>query len=212
MYTEPLTSDTGHDGDAVYWDHRFQRSVIQLLPGDYQVVNNAQMMVTILGSCVAACIRDKYNSIGGMNHFMLPGDSKISARPRWDNLDSAAARYGDLAMEKLINNIIKLGGRRENLEAKIFGGANMFNGGLNTDIGLQNVQFVNEYLEVEKIKITSMDTGGDNARKVYYIPQTGEVYLKRIDRSKNNTIQLRESQYLKQAKAARTIAEISFFD
>jgi chemotaxis protein CheD len=212
MYSETSISDNGPDSDAVYWDHRFQRRVIKLLPGDFEVVNNGQMMVTILGSCVSACIRDKIQSIGGMNHFLLPGDQKTSARPHWDYLDSAAARYGDLAMEKLINNIIKLGGKRENLEAKVFGGANMFNSGISTNIGEQNVQFVKEYLDIEKINIMGMDTGGDNARKIYYIPQTGEVFLKRIDRSNNNTIQLRESQYLKQAKATRTTAEISFFD
>jgi chemotaxis protein CheD len=205
-------SDNGSGGEAVYWDHRFQRYAIKLLPGDFEVVNNDQMLVTVLGSCVAACVRDSRQLIGGMNHFLLPTDKKIPLRPGYNNLDTAAARYGDLAMEKLINEIIKLGGIRENLEAKIFGGANMFNGGMTTDIGAQNVEFVKDYLEFEKIKVVSMDTGGNNARKVYYIPKTGEVFLKRIDNVKNNTIQLRETQYMKQAKAARTTAQISFFE
>lgn len=205
-------SDNGSGGEAVYWDHRFKRHAIKLLPGDFEVVNNKQMLVTVLGSCVAACIRDRHQQIGGMNHFLLPTDKKTSVQPRWDNLDSAAARYGDLAMEKLINNIIKLGGRRENLEAKIFGGANMFNGGLSTDIGAQNVLFVKEYLEIEKINLIGIDTGGEYARKIYYIPETGEVFLKRIERFKNNTIQLRETQYLKQARVARTTAQVSYFD
>ena len=114
-------------------------------------------------------------------------------------------------MEQLINKIISMGGKREYLEAKIFGGGRMFDSGM-SDIGTQNIEFVKEYLKTESIKIIKRDTGGDHARKVYYIPSTGEVFLKRINRINNNTIELRERKYLKQAKTTRTTAEISFFE
>ena len=202
-------ADTSISNEAIYWDHRFQRHTIKLLPGDFDVVSGAEMMVTVLGSCVAACIRDSKNLIGGMNHFLLPTDTKIKQPQQWHNYDLSATRYGDLAMEQLINKIIGMGGRRENLEAKIFGGGKMFNSGL-SDIGTQNIEFVKEYLKTEGIKIIKRDTGGDHARKVYYIPSTGEVFLKRINRINNNTIELRERKYLKQAKTTRTTAEISY--
>ena len=204
-------ADTSISNEAIYWDHRFQRQTIKLLPGDFDVVSGAEMMVTVLGSCVAACIRDSKNHIGGMNHFLLPTDTKIQKNQQWHDYDLSATRYGDFAMERLINEIISMGGRREYLEAKIFGGGRMFDSGM-SDIVTQNIGFVKEYLKTEGIKIIKRDTGGDHARKVYYIPSTGEVFLKRINRMNNNTIELRERKYLKQAKNTRTTADISFFE
>ena len=204
--------DTSVSNEAIYWDHRFGRNAIKLLPGDFDVTCGEEMMVTVLGSCVAACIRDTKNLIGGMNHFLLPTDTKTKLKQpmAWHNYDLAVTRYGDFAMEQLINKIIKMGGKREHLEAKIFGGGKMFANGM-SDIGLQNIQFVKEYLKTEGIKIVKSDTGGEYARKVYYIPVTGDVFLKRINRINNNTIELREVKYLKRAKTARTTAIISYF-
>ena len=204
-------ADTSVSNESKYWDPRFERHTIKLLPGDFDVISGEEMMVTVLGSCIAACIRDKDSHIGGMNHFLLPTDTKIKKSNQWHNYDSSVTRYGDFAMEVLINRIIAMGGKRPNLEAKIFGGARMFNTSL-SDVGAQNIEFVQEYLKTESIKVVSRDTGGENARKVYYIPSTGEVFLKRINRVNNNTIELREMRYLKQAKSTRTTAEISFFE
>jgi chemotaxis protein CheD len=204
-------SDTSIADEAHYWDHRFQRQTIKLLPGDFDVVNGKQMLVTVLGSCIAACIRDKKKLIGGMNHFLLPTDRKIKSPGQILDYDNAATRYGDLAMERLINDIIARGGIRENFETKIFGGARMFNSGM-SDVGSQNIEFVKAYLKTEGIRISKEDVGGDHARKVYYIPSTGDVFLKRINKVKNNTIELRELSYLKQAKSSRTTAQIEFFD
>jgi chemotaxis protein CheD len=107
-----MTSRLGqvHSRNDAYWDHRFQRQTIKLLPGDYDVVSDSEMLVTVLGSCVAACIRDKGLRIGGMNHFLLPTDRKNPKQPHWYDQDSAAARYGDFAMELLINKIIAMRG------------------------------------------------------------------------------------------------------
>lgn len=174
------------------------------------MVSGEEMLVTVLGSCVAACIRDTKSSVGGMNHFLLPTEKKNINAQNWHDYESEATRYGDLAMEQLINKIISAGGKRENLEAKIFGGARMFTSTL-SDIGAQNIAFVNEYLKTEKIKVVKKDIAGTNARKVYYIPSTGKVYLKRITRTNNNTIEIREQEYLDEAKHARTSADISFF-
>ena len=204
-------SDVTVKDEQLYWDHRFKRHAIKLLPGDFEVVDGDQMLVTVLGSCIAACIRDNKNGIGGMNHFLLPTEKINGRAKRYLDYESEATRYGDLAMEQLINKIIAMGGKRENLEAKIFGGAKMFTASL-SDIGSQNIAFVTEYLKIEKILVAKNDTAGINARKVYYIPATGDVFLKRITRTNNNTIELRERQYMSEANAARTTAQISFFD
>lgn len=202
-------SDTAIEDESRYWDHRFQRNTIKLLPGDFDVVSGAEMLVTVLGSCVAACIRDTKSGIGGMNHFLLPSMAVNKGR-HWDDYDSAATRYGDLAMEYLINKIVQLGGQRENLEAKVFGGARMFKTSF-SDIGLQNIEFVNDYLKTERIRVVSSNTGSTFARKIYYIPSTGDVYLKRITHISNNTILERERNYFEEAQKARTTAEVSFF-
>ena len=204
-------SDVTVRDEQLYWDHRFKRHTIKLLPGDFDVVDGQEMLVTVLGSCVAACIRDVRSGIGGMNHFLLPSEKNKNNNQSWNDYNSEATRYGDLAMEQLINKIIGMGGKRENLEAKIFGGARMFTTTL-SDIGTQNIQFVTQYLKTEKIKVVSEDTAGVHARKVYYIPATGDVFLKRITRTNNNTIEDRERNYLKEVKQTRTSAEISFFD
>ena len=103
-----------------YWDKTHDTFAAKILPGEYYVTANNEAIVTVLGSCVSACIRDKVFGIGGMNHFMLPINKNMS------DIDIAAmsnaGRYGNFAMEKMINDILKNGGTRENLEVKIFGG------------------------------------------------------------------------------------------
>ncbi|MBT6456115.1 MAG: chemoreceptor glutamine deamidase CheD [Gammaproteobacteria bacterium] len=202
-------TDVTVSDEPLYWDHRFKRHTIKLLPGDFDVVNGEEMLVTVLGSCVAACIRDTKSGIGGMNHFLLPSEKNKKSKA-WNDYDSAATRYGDLAMEQLINKIVALGGKRENFEAKIFGGARMFATSF-SDIGGKNIEFVTHYLKTERIRVASNDTAGNHARKVYYIPSSGDVFLKRITKTNNDTIQNREKKYLKEARKARTTADISFF-
>jgi len=111
-----------------------------------------------------------------MNHFMLPASASSDSWKAADN--SASARYGNVAMEHLINNILKNGGKRQNLEAKIFGGgriiANM------TDVGMRNIAFARDYLETEGMKVTSEDVGDTFPRMVVYFPATGKVRVKRL--------------------------------
>lgn len=169
------------------------------------------MLVTVLGSCVAACIRDPRKGIGGMNHFLLPIQNKPKKLKPWpESYLNDDARYGDLAMELLINDIIKRGGQRQYLEAKIFGGAQMFESRM--EIGQRNVAFVREYLTFESIAIRSHDVNGIYGRKVYFIPETGDVYVKRINSLHNRTIEEREENYLRDAQKEKTDAIINFFN
>src|SRR3954470_4591854 len=112
-----------HFATNVYYDRTFDCDAAKILPGEYYYTGKDMLIVTVLGSCVSACIRDRVSGIGGMNHFMLP-DGGDASNP----LISASARYGTYAMEVLINELLKSGARRENLEAKVFGGGNVLRG------------------------------------------------------------------------------------
>lgn len=198
-----------NDAKNTYWDGRFKRNTVKLLPGEYHSTTGAEMLVTVLGSCVAACIRDVRSGIGGMNHFLLPEQRNSQGQNFAESYDSSVTRYGDLAMEMLINDIIGRGGDRKYFEAKVFGGAQMFQSSM--QIGQRNIEFVKEYLQVEAIPICSQDVAGTQGRKVYYIPETGEIFLKRIVSLHNNTIEQREAKYLRKARETKTEAEIDFF-
>ena len=198
-----------------YWDNRFKRTAVTLLPGDFYAGLDDNVLVTVLGSCIAVCLYETELKIGGMNHFMLPqavGDG-LSNKNILNNKSlvftyqySKAARYGHAAMELLINEIIKLGGHRKNLIAKVFGGSsmsNIVNGEANNtlssstlNIGQKNIAFVHDYLAIENIPIVSKDLGGHQARKVYFMAAKNEVYVKTINNHDNKTIIQREQTYL----------------
>lgn len=174
------------------WHNSFETVAARLLPGEYFVTSSDEAIYTTLGSCISACIRDRVSGIGGMNHFMLPASASSDSWKAADN--SASARYGNVAMEHLINNILKNGGKRQNLEAKIFGGgriiANM------TDVGLRNITFARDYLQTEGLKVISEDVGDTFPRMVVYFPATGKVRVKRMRSLHNNTIIELETKYL----------------
>ncbi len=174
------------------WHNSFETVAARLLPGEYFVTSSDEAIYTTLGSCISACIRDRVSGIGGMNHFMLPASTSSDNWKAEGN--SASARYGNVAMEHLINNILKNGGKRQNLEVKIFGGgriiANM------TDVGLRNIAFARDYLQTEGLKVISEDVGDTFPRMVVYFPATGKVRVKRIRSLHNNTIVELETNYL----------------
>ena len=151
-------------------DWRRSTQSVRVLPGEAYVTAQAgEMIVTVLGSCVAACIRNPATGFGGLNHFMLPeSDSGI-----WNGA-SAALRYGNYAMEVLINEVLKAGCRRQDLEIKLFGGADLTDGP--TLIGSSNVSFVLDYLKAEDLVIASADLGGCYGRRIHYTPSTGVVH------------------------------------
>lgn len=178
-----------HFASNVYYDRSFDCDAAKILPGEYYFTHKDMMIVTVLGSCVSACIRDRVSGIGGMNHFMLPdsgdGDSPVSA----------SMRYGTFAMEILINDILKSGARRENLEAKVFGGGNVLRGFVAINVGERNASFVKEYLKAENIRVIAEDLNDVWPRKVYFFPRTGKVLVKKLRQLHNNTLVNREQDY-----------------
>lgn len=177
-----------------YWDPIQNVEVVRILAGEYYVTHCQEMITTVLGSCVSVCVRDKVVNIGGMNHFMLPEENRSNGGNGGHRGLSADAAYGSYAMERLINCILKYGGRRENLEIKIFGGGRII-GGM-TDIGLQNIAFIRAYLQTEGLKVVAEDVGGDLPRRMAYLPATGKVLVKKLRNIRNETIIKQETAYL----------------
>ena len=175
------------NGNRNYFDEKENIKVVKIISGEWYVSNNSEMLSTILGSCVSACIRDKVRKIGGMNHFMLPGDDATV------NNNSSSARYGVFAMEMLINGILKLGGQRERFEIKVFGGGNVTNS--SARIGSKNAVFIREYLAREGFDIVSEDLEGDFPRRVHYYPETGKVMVHKLKRKEDMIIIEEENRY-----------------
>lgn len=173
-----------------YFDRHFQRQARKILPGEFYSTGQDEVIVTVLGSCVAACLMDPVCLVGGMNHFMLPALAGALPDDRF-----SSARYGVAAMEFLINDMFHQGGQRSRLVAKVFGGGNVMNG--HGEIGGQNIQFIRSYLEKEDIPIWAEDLGGVCPRKIYFFPRTGQVLVKQMNRLNNDTLTRRETVYLK---------------
>ena len=183
-----------------YWDSGRGSVVAKVLPGEFYVSKNNELISTVLGSCIAACVYDEVLGIGGMNHFMLPQNNEFSSEAWGNNPVTSASRYGNWAMEYLINAILKRGGEKKNFEVKVFGGGQMM--AKMTDIGQKNIIFVYQYLAEETLKIEASDVGDIYARKVLFFPDTGSVKVRRIKNVKNDTIIRREDEYNEQVKVA----------
>lgn len=192
-----------------YWDKTSNKHVAKILPGEYYVTVNDELITTVLGSCVSACIRDPKFGIGGMNHFMLPIDKRDDASSWGSNTISAATRYGNFAMEHLINGILKNGGVRKNLEVKIFGGGRII--GKMTDVGVNNINFVREYIDNEALNLVAENVGDIFPRKIMYDPKTGKVKMKKIRSLHNDTIISREDRYLHELDDKPVVGEIDLF-
>lgn len=153
-----------------YYDRTFNKQAVKILPGEYHATDSDTMIVTVLGSCVSVCIRDRVSGIGGMNHYMLPGEAGTAGSP--------SPRYGTHAMELLIDHLLQLGGRLPYLEAKVFGAGRVINGV--TDVGERNAEFALRYLEKREIPVTAVDVGDIYPRKVYFAPATGRAFVRQI--------------------------------
>ncbi len=189
--------------------HNPQGQVIaKLLPGDFYVTCQDEVLDTVLGSCVSACIRNPKLGIGGMNHFMLPRPSG-NGHDTWDNKAGAATRYGSASMEQLINRILKAGGTRGDLEVKIFGGGRVLK--TLTDVGDHNVQFVREFLKQEGLRVTSEDVGDTCPRHVQYFPMSGRVRVRHLTSSHGKDVASHEQQYLKGLEKKPVAGEIDLF-
>jgi chemotaxis protein CheD len=192
-----------------YWDQEHACYAARLLPGEYYVTAHSEVVCTVLGSCVSACIRDPRINVGGMNHFMLPLDAS-NGSSAWGAAVSAATRYGNVAMERLINDILKLGGRRENLEIKLVGGGRVL-AEMTTDIGARNIDFVCQYVRDEGFKVLSEDLGDVYARRVMYFPQTGRMRVRQLVSGRDPNLATRERQYMEQLDAKPVEGEIELF-
>lgn len=190
----------------VYFDTRFGVQAAKLLPGEYYVTDDDMLLVTVLGSCVAACIRDRRSGTGGMNHFMLP-----EAGQEASILLSSSARYGSYAMELLINELMKIGAQRSQLEAKVFGGGNVLPGMSASNVGARNARFVDEFLAKERIPVVARDLNDIYPRKVYFFPASGRVLVKRLRTLHNDTILRREREYTSRLKHADLAGAVELF-
>ena len=190
----------------VYFDRTFDCDAAKILPGEYFFTPKDMLIVTVLGSCVSACIRDRVSGIGGMNHFMLPYSGTDIDSPV-----SASMRYGTYSREVLINELLKAGARRENLEAKVFGGGNVLRGFIAINVGERNAQFVREYLKMEQIRVLAEDLNDIHPRKVYYFPRSGKVLVKKLKQLNNNTLVNREQDYASRLQSAPISGDVDLF-
>lgn len=190
-----------------FWDPAQACMTAKLLPGEFYVSAQDEMISTVLGSCVSACIRDRRLCIGGMNHFMLP--EPVGERDGWSATVGRAARYGNDAMEQLINAIFKLGGRREDLEVKIFGGGRVL--AQMTDIGRRNIAFVRRYLDAEKLTLSAEDVGDVHPRQVQFFPRSGRVRTRLLHGLQQSRLVDSEQHYLKRLANDPIKGEVELF-
>ena len=190
---------------SFYWyDTQFRCEAVKVLPGEYFVDREDLMIMTTLGSCIAACLWDRRARVGGLNHFLLPDGSTSGG--------GDSGRYGAYAMELLINELIKLGATRSTLEAKVFGGGRII-GGLETmAIGERNTRFVLDYLQTEHIPVVSKDVLDVYPRKVCFLPASGKAMVKRLSSTAAEALATEERAAKRQlAPAASAGGSIDLF-
>jgi chemotaxis protein CheD len=198
----------GFDKIRRSWDKIENIYSAKILPGEYFVTKEHEAIVTVLGSCVSACVRDRVAGVGGMNHFMLPisrGDFDIGEHKSI----TEANRYGNYAMEHLINDVLKHGGSKQNLEIKVIGGGRIMNQMAN--IGWYNIGFTYDYLFTEGYDVLSQDIGDIFPRKVVYYPMTGRVRVKKLQSLHDATIVKEEKKYLTSIDNASVEGDIELF-
>lgn len=186
-----------------FQDRQFGVEAVKLLPGEYYATAEDLMLVTVLGSCVSACMRDPAAGVGGMNHFMLPENERGSG--------ALSARYGSYAMEVLVNDLMKLGARRERLETKLFGGGAVLKGLTVTNIGERNIEFVRAYLAAERIKIVAEDLGDICPRKIHFFPHNGRVLVKRLAPAQSRAELSQERAYSSRLQQQPVSGDIELF-
>lgn len=191
---------------ARYFDREMQVDSVKILPGQYYAAAGTGSISTVLGSCVSTCLWDPVARIGGMNHFMLPGDPGSAASP-W----GVSARFGVYAMDVLINEMVHLGADRRRLVAKAFGGAQVLQGFDTLDVGAMNSEFVLNFLREEGIELLAQDLLGDCPRKLHFFPATGKVQLKRLHLQQGDAVQRQERDYLMRLAGGIQAGEVEIF-
>jgi chemotaxis protein CheD len=197
----------GYEHIKRYWDHHHAGYIAKILPGEYYVTRHDEILTTVVGSCIAACIRDSVNGIGGMNHFMLP--THVTYKNKWEHTKvSFASRYGSFAMEYMINEILKHGGNRRNLEVKLFGGGRIMQNMAN--IGQKNIEFVKNYIQLEGLTLLAEDLGDIYPRKILYYPGNGRVRVKKL-RAMEQSILVRENVYRRKLEKQPLAGDVDLF-
>jgi chemotaxis protein CheD len=186
-------------------DTRFPYEVAVILPGEYFVSREPMVVYTVLGSCISVCLRDPLVNVGGMNHFMLSAPTLDGGQDSW----TESGRYGSFAMEMLINEILKRGGKKERLEAKVFGGGKIYDGAM--DIGAKNAAWALDYLEREGVPLLKANVGDVCPRKVYFFTDSGKVLLKKLDRLVAKAIAEEEGQYQRKLQHAPVQSDVTLF-
>jgi chemotaxis protein CheD len=190
-----------------FFDNASQSWMVKVFPGEFHVTSRPdETLVTILGSCVAACIRDPVTKLGGMNHFMLPQGHSSG----WGN-DPQSTRYGNFAMEKLINELIKGGCSRDRMEIKVFGGGNVIDSISNRPVGTQNAEFVLHFLEAEGLRCAVQDLGGQYPRRIHYSPATGRVVRRLLGTGDSHVITREETEYAARLLAKKPAGDVELF-
>jgi len=169
---ERLKAQARKPGEAsfFFYDSHFGNEAVKVLPGEFFVHDEDILIMTTLGSCIAACLWDRDRRVGGINHFLLPeaGSSADSGR------------YGTFAMDLLIGELVKRGATRSSMEAKVFGGGAVISGMTTINVGERNTAFVLDYLRTERITVVSKDVEGIHPRKVCFLPASGRAMVKRL--------------------------------
>ncbi len=202
---EPNQAGDYYDGNRRYYDQNFEVTVVKLFSGDcYATDSLHEMIVTILGSCVAACVRDPIAGVSGMNHFLLPGDPGVSSANAND-----AARYGAFAMEQLINKMLALGALKSRMEVKLFGGGNVIDS--SAMIGSKNVAFIKKFVQSEGLNVVSNDLGGDYPRRINFFTEDGRVMMRKLKRKDDMRIVAEEKKYEKTLEVKPVEGSIELF-
>jgi chemotaxis protein CheD len=172
------------------YSENFKRNMVIIYPGEFWV-SSEDVIATVLGSCISVCIKDRKTGIGGMNHFMLPGDVRSQ-----DMFLSSSAKYGMFAMEQLLNEMIKKNGSKKDFEAKVFGGGHVLNFRKSDgNVPESNIDFVRAFLNMEQIPVVKEDVGGYAGRKILFFPDTAKVLLKRLESTVDSKIIEAEQNY-----------------
>ena len=199
----------GHENIQRTWDPQHDRWCAKILPGEYYVTNGDEGITTVLGSCISACVRDTALRVGGMNHFMLPEDTSNGTSAWLDEQAGLSTRYGSFAMESLINDLMKLGARRERMEVKLFGGGRIL--ASMTDVGARNIAFARNWLKTEHLHVVGEDVGDTVPRRVVYLPATGKVLVRHLRNLESRAIATREQQYLTSFKQRPVENDVELF-
>ena len=175
--------------------------LVHVIQGDFAIAaQSGVVLTTVLGSCVATCLWDPHRGIGGMNHFLLPGDSES---------DDDSLKYGVNAMELLVNALLQQGALRTRLQAKLFGGANVIRN--LSDIGAKNAAFATEFLKAEGIPCIAQSMGGDRGRRIRFWPTTGRAGQALLESSHEDLVRAERVRQAPRPPTAAAAGSVELF-